>query len=115
MMGFGSTVSITSTTGRLTIIVSGDADNSTNGSGAQMQIRYGTGAAPANGAALTGTAAGSLVKMVQNNLNNRMPYSLNSIISGLTIGTTYWIDVSLAAITSGTARIRDNSISVHEI
>src|SRR5438309_1082651 len=43
-------------TGRLKIFVSGSAANNTINDGAAVQIRYGTGTAPVNGAALTGTA-----------------------------------------------------------
>jgi hypothetical protein len=97
------------------IVISGDIDNGTASDGAQVQIRYGTGTAPTNAAILTGTTVGSLIKMVSNNATNRMPFHCNAIVSGLTVGTAYWIDLSLAAITGGTARIRDVSISAIEL
>ena len=98
------------------LFISGDIIESVNSRGGQVQIRYGTGVAPANSDVLTGTTAGGLVKMNQNNLANRMPFSLNSIVTGLTVGTAYWIDLSLARIgASGTATISDISISVIEL
>lgn len=103
-------------TGKIAITISGDIDNDTAGDGSKVQIRYGTGTAPTNGAALTGTVTGGLV----NYLNPagdiiRVPFSLNSIITGLTVDTQYWIDVSLASVTGGTSRIRNLSVSIIEI
>lgn len=105
--------------GKVMIIVSGNIDNNTIGDGAQTQIRYGTGTAPTNGAALTGTAVGGLAK-----INNPLlallvagsgNFTCNAIVSGLTLGTTYWIDQSLARITGGTARLTNISLSVVEL
>jgi hypothetical protein len=101
------------------IIISGDMDNDTGDDGAQVQIRTGTGSVPTNGTALTGTTQGGLVKMVvvaSNGSNvTRVPFSLNAIVSGLTLNTPYWVDISLAAITGGNARVRDISISIVEL
>lgn len=118
MMGLANSVT-PSKSGTILVHVSGDTDNNTIGDGAQMQIRYGTGSAPSNGAALAGTAAGSAVKMTNPSIATlsvgRSPFSLNAVVTGLTVGATYWIDISLAAITGGTARVRDISISIVEI
>lgn len=116
MMGMGSTVSVSpSKSGILVINVSGDADNQTNGNGYQMQLRYGTGTAPTNGSSLTGTTTGSLIVGLSSNSSNRYPFSLNSIVSGLSIGTTYWFDISLASVGGGTSRVRNISFSIHEL
>jgi hypothetical protein len=40
---------------------------------------------------------------------------LNALVTGLTLSTTVWVDISLAAITGGTARVRDISISLVEL
>jgi hypothetical protein len=114
MMGLAGSIT-PGYSGTIMIIISGDIDNNSNNSGASVQIRYGTGTAPTNGAVLTGTTAGSLIKFNENNSSIRAPFHCNAIVSGLTVGTTYWIDLSLASITSGTARIRDISISVVEL
>jgi len=121
MMGIGASASITPTfTGKLMIIISGDIDNDTGDNGSQVQIRTGTGTPPINGAALTGTTRGGLVKMIviasggATNIT-RVPFSLNTIISGLTLNTTLWIDISLASITGGVSRVRDISVSVVEL
>ncbi|MFN8210522.1 MAG: hypothetical protein U0T33_06100 [Bacteroidales bacterium] len=115
MMGLA--VSFTpSSSGKVMIIVSGDIDNNTSNSGGQTQIRYGTGSAPANGNALTGTTAGGLVKLtsVAAAGNRRYPFSSNAIVS-LTPGTTYWFDLGVQALTNGTASVNDLSISIVEL
>lgn len=101
---------------KVLITISGTIFNATAiADGGKVQIRYGTGAAPANGDALTGTAAGGLVQYIAATTAEKAPFSLNAVISGLTPTTAYWIDVGLAAITGGTATINDVSVSAVEI
>jgi hypothetical protein len=119
MMGLSASITPV-VTGKVLIIVSGDIDNDSGDDGAQVQMRTGTGTPPINGAALTGTAQGGLVKMDvatsgAGNSVTRVPFSLNTIVTGLTLNTAVWIDVSLAAIGAGNARVRDISISIVEL
>ena len=113
MMGLAGTIT-PAQTGRVLIVISGDVQNNTISDGAKFQIRYGTGSAPANAAALTGTTAGALVNMLGAAAAQRVPFSLNAVVTGLTPGTAYWIDVGLAAVTGGTAAIKNVSVSVIE-
>lgn len=114
MMGLAGAITPT-VTGKVLITMSGSMLNDTNTDGAKIQIRTGTGAAPANGDALTGTARGNIVSMVNSVAGQRMPFSVNAVVTGLTVGTAYWIDAGLAAITGGTASAKDISISVVEV
>jgi hypothetical protein len=118
MMGLAGSVTPTKS-GTVLIVISGDMDNGTANNGAQVQIRTGTGVAPVNGAALTGTTGGGLVKMTITSggtgTTSRVPFSLNCLITGLAVGTAVWIDVGLASLVGGTSRIRDISISAIEI
>jgi F0F1-type ATP synthase membrane subunit c/vacuolar-type H+-ATPase subunit K len=119
MMGLSASITPV-LTGKIMIIISGDMDNSSGDDGAQVQMRTGTGTPPINGAALTGTTQGGLVKMsvVTSGAGDsvtRVPFSLNAIVTGLTLNTAVWVDISLAAIGGGTARVRDISISVVEL
>ncbi len=109
MMGLGSTATITpGLTTRVGVAVSGDVFNSNAiGNGAIYQIRYGTGSAPANAAAQTGTACGSAIKYVASTTAGKVPFSSRCIMSGLTPGTPYWIDLALEATTAGTATVND--------
>ena len=82
---------------------------------ATYNIRYGTGSPPANGAALTGTIAGPTgTYLLSGSADLTCPFSHTAIITGLTLSTTYWIDLSLA-VASGTATITNPGISVFEI
>lgn len=102
--------------GRVLIIISGDVSNGTASDGSKMQIRFGTGNGPANGAALTGTSVGNLVRQL-NNANTAAevtPFTCNAIVTGLTLGTGYYVDLSQASITGGTTTLADISISVIE-
>ena len=118
MMGLSASITPV-LSGKIMIIISGDMDNSSGDDGAQVQMRTGTGTPPLNGAALTGTTQGGLVKMSVvasvGTVVTRVPFSLNAIVTGLTLNTAVWIDISLAAIGAGNARVRDISISVVEL
>lgn len=119
MMGLSASITPTKT-GTILILVSGDIDNNTDNDGVQLQIRTGTGTPPINGVVLTGTTQGGLVKMQLTRTGNdtiltRVPFSLNAIQTGLTLNTAVWIDISLAAITGGSARVRDISMSIVEL
>jgi len=115
MMGLAGSITPT-TTGKVLILISGDIANSSNNLGAQVRIRFGTGTAPANGAALTGTSAGGLQKDSSGNgANTKVPFSVNAVVTGLTTGTTYWIDLELNNGGGGTASVFDISISALEL
>lgn len=111
----GLTVAITPVrSGKLLILVSGDCTDSVISDGCSMQIRFGTGTAPVNGAALTGTAAGSVVKANDAAAAGRTPFNLNAIVTG-TLNVANWVDISLAAITGGNANVFDISVSLVEL
>jgi hypothetical protein len=104
--------------GKIMIVITGDTDNDTAADGTKMGIRYGTGSAPTNGAALTGTAVGTLPNAVNANLAldvNRYPFAVSAVVTGLSVGIAYWVDLSLAAVTGGVARVRNISIAIQEI
>lgn len=118
MMGLAGAIT-PANSGKIQIIISGNISNGISGSGAKTQIRYGTSTAPVNGAALTGTAIGNISQLVNPLLALLVPGSgnatCNAIVSGLTVGTPYWIDLSLARMTSGIASLTGISISIIEL
>jgi hypothetical protein len=114
MMGLAGSITPTGN-GKVLITITGDVDNATNSRGVLIQLRTGTGTAPVNGAALTGTTRGNPVNFAQNNAAIRAPFTVQSVITGLTLSTAIWIDVSIASVGAGTARIRDITISAIEI
>ena len=114
MMGASSGVSVTpSQTGRLLILFSGDGAVSVAGSTFAAGVRYGTGTAPANGAALSGTEC-TYVSGTSATANAQVSFELSCVVAGLTVGTAYWIQPRLASISGGTANIYDLHFTVIE-
>ena len=109
MMGLAKL--ITPSTTRVFVTVNGQIVNGTATDGAKVEIRMGTGAAPSNAGALAGTVYGSQQAATTLAGEGAIPFSLTALVTGLTAGTQYWIDVDLAAITAGTATISSVSVS----
>jgi hypothetical protein len=102
-------------TGRIEVQVSAEAANDTASRGVTMQIRYGTGSAPSNGAAATGTAAGHAARMDQNNAANKSMLTCHAIITGLAPGTAYWLDVGFCGQGAGTTTLTGVGITAKEV
>jgi hypothetical protein len=100
---------------RVKIEIVGMMANSTINDGATVQIRFGTGTAPTNAAALTGTAAGAAQSFSSLIAASKTGFCLSAIVTGLTIATQYWIDASLVALVGGTATITNLTVVVHEV
>jgi hypothetical protein len=115
MMGIGGNVSFTPTfTGKVKITFECDIEVSSGGSDLGTRLRYGTGTAPANAAALTGTTIGRASLVSPPNGGDPMAHCLTAIVSGLTLSTAYWFDVSLGT-TGGTAAMKNICVIVEEI
>lgn len=102
MMGLAGSITPTGT-GTILFCLAGNLSTNTDTDGAAAQLRFGTGAAPANGGALIGTAIGSSQRISGVTANNIFPVGGCVIRTGLTVNTTAWFDISLAAVTGGTA------------
>lgn len=113
MMGLAGAITPASS-GRIRITISGDVQNNTNGSGFKLGAYYGTGSAPANAAAITGTLSGAVPVGTVAAANQRIPFTLVVIVTGLVLGTAYWIDLMLGAVTSGTVAAKNITISATE-
>jgi hypothetical protein len=98
----GMAVSFTpNSTGKVHITLDGQVNSGTTGKAAWIQARYGTGTAPSNNAALTGTQAGGTnTQLYYNSDTANQIYSLTVIISGLTPNTTYWFDLGVQGVGS---------------
>jgi hypothetical protein len=44
-----------------------------------------------------------------------VPFTCVALLTGLTVGTAIWIDLALAAITSGTATVYDLCVCAFEL
>lgn len=117
MMGLGSTCKITpNASTRVFFQMQGAFANNTANDGAIGQLRFGTGAAPANAAAATGTTlSGNLAQVAFATANSSSSFNTLGVATGLTPGTAYWFDMSLAAITGGTASINNVGCTAYEM
>ena len=104
MAGYGQTFT-PSKTGRVLIILLANVNNNTAGDGVQAVLSYGTGTPPAANGALAGTQVGGTAKETSAAASASNEVALAVVLTGLTVGTTYWLDVAYAAITGGTATI----------
>jgi hypothetical protein len=96
MMGVGSTCTLTPTySTRMRIEFNGNISNSASSSSNTIQVRFGTGSAPANGAALTGTVVGSTYNNQTQTTGVFTPFATSAILTGLTPGTAVWFDISV--------------------
>jgi hypothetical protein len=116
MMGMAGSITPVGT-GTVLITICGNITNSSASDGWKYQIRHGTGTAPTNTAAATGTADGTDVSGALGTGTNRatMPFSISALVTGLTANTAYWIDMSLAAVTGGTATLANVNIIAIEL
>ena len=92
----------------------GTVGNSTLADLSFIGINYGTGGAPAGGAAVTGWQAD--IRSIANsniNLNNAVSFAT---VTGLIVGTTYWYDIQFGPETGGTTTLNAGaSISAYEL
>jgi hypothetical protein len=98
MMGMGATCKITpQLSGRVQVFFIGAATSSVAGNFSAIQVRWGTGAAPANGVAPAGTAIGQPLAATSASAGQGIPYNIGGVVTGLTPGTPYWFDIGVAS------------------
>jgi hypothetical protein len=97
MFGVGQLFTPTAT-GKVLVMLNTQLQTS-GGFVAQMTLRYGTGAAPANGAAAAGTNVGNVYQTIAGATSDGV--TLCAIITGLTVGVQYWFDFSGAGTNVG--------------
>lgn len=112
MMGLGGTITPI-TSGRVAIFITGMMEVDVGMVG-QVQIRYGIAPVPSNGDAATGTAAGAAKNMKGSTTAGKQGFALCAVVSGLTVGVPYWIDVGLARVTGTSAAIFDVDVVAME-
>lgn len=117
MMGLGSTCTITpvnSTKVKFEII--GEINNNTASDSVTDRIYYGTGAAPSNGAATTGTQIGNAQTYnapIGGGYN--VPFANGGIVTGLFPGVVYWFDANIYVTSGGTGTIASLSCNAFEV
>lgn len=102
-------------TGNLKINITGNVSNDTPTDGAQVQGAYGTGAAPVNGAAATGTTFGNVPgTLISTAANQLKEIAIVARVIGLTLNTAYWIDLQFKAVTGGIVTLSNLSYIIEE-
>ena len=118
MMGLGSTCKITPTfSSRVYVVFSGNIVNTTSGDGAEIFLKLGTGTAPVNGVAGTGTtvAPANGLAMIAAANNQIVPFNYPGIVTGLTPGILYWFDLLLLTLAGGTASVTNVGFIAYEV
>ena len=100
MMGLGSAMSMTpAVTGRVALSFTANGACTTATGGAKVFLHWGTGTAPTNGTAFTGSGPKDLGRLFIDATTSSYPsISDQSIITGLTVGTAYWFDVAVQTL-----------------
>lgn len=105
-------------TGHMIFIANGNLTNSTAtaGNGCKAGIRYDTVASqPANGDALTGNVVSNIITSVlERNTSDLQGFCCVGGVS-LTVGVTYWLDLTQAAIVGGTGQIKTLTLTFLEV
>jgi hypothetical protein len=113
MMGLAVQITPASS-GRVLFLVSGTGRLTAAGFWT-VSLRQGSGTPPINGAALSGTVIGTQSGNVEA-ASHVAPMAIGGVITGLTVGTPVWEDISLAASSGGgTATAEGVTISAVEL
>lgn len=119
MMGLG--VSFTpsaSGSGRALVIASGSVTTLVGSVPMGVGGRFGTGSAPANGAAVTGSRFGAATDQTIRpaGITGGVGICIADVLTGLTPGTTYWFDLALSTTNaSDAAQLQSASIVTVEL
>jgi hypothetical protein len=118
-MGLGLVSGFTITpqvTGRVMVFIAGMVLNSTAaGDGTNVTGRWGTGTAPSNGATSgLGTQFGAIQHFIASTTAGQQGFMVMGVVTGLTLNTAVWFDVSLLAVTGGGSTVKDVQIIVVE-
>ena len=107
MMGLGLSYTPQVST-RAFFTVDGQIGNNTNNGQSVARLYYGPGVAPVNGVVppLTSFPVGEPVRFTAAAAGDYTPFSAAALLTGLTLGQAYWVDVGLQA-PSGFATITD--------
>ncbi len=117
-MGLGGSIAyIPSHSGTIVVWVAGMVINSSGaGDGVTITGRYGTGTAPVNGATSSlGTQFGLPQHFVSSTTAGQQGFMVMGRITGLTLSTEVWFDLSIIAVSAGGASVKDVQVVVVEV
>lgn len=116
MFGLNRTLTPT-VTGDVLVIVAGSAFPDTAADGGTITLYHGSGSAPTNGAALTGTAMTTDEVTITNPLADvvKVPFCVVSLVKALTLSTARWFDIALKSTSGGDITLTDVTIVLVEV
>lgn len=104
--------------GAAIVMITGNSSNNTAADGANYQLIYGTGAAPSNAGTFTGAACGNPATPTNSSLassvSTGIPFTVQCIVTGLTLNQGYWFDLAAKQITGGTVTLTGITVSAVE-
>lgn len=110
MYGFAAHVTPAASGNVLAMFCAGGVGvSTTSGLAPFWQMLYGTGTAPNHGANATGTGVNPLLSPGWINNGEFYPGSIITYITGLTLGTAYWFDISVALSTASQTGFLENA------
>ena len=115
--GFGATFAVTpKTTGNVHVSIGGFGSNSSASDGVRVELVWGTGAVPPAGTnPCQGTILAGPVGLLGVGSSTNTAFQLSGIATGLTVGTSIWVDVCFQAVTGGTATIGGAYFNANEL
>lgn len=105
MMGLGTAITLTpSKLGKGRIKIWGYV-NTLGTATPVVTVRYGTGTAPANGVAVTGSAFSVASMKFDTTQASNIPFHIEDEVTALSLATAYWADLALIAGSAGVVSI----------
>jgi len=107
--------------GNVMAILTGHVTSSatTINEGIIIELAYGTGSAPAYQAAAAGTLFGKTIEFSNGATvtaaDEHVPVATQGLITGLTIGTTIWVDFQMEGVTAETTSLNNAVLTLVEI
>ena len=108
-------------TGTIIAMIRGDitVGVSTLGRGISLQLSYGTGTAPTSNGTKAGTQVGATIEylnpVILTGSDVNQPFSVQSVITGLNVGTAIWLDLARAAVGSGPPSVNIKNVTISAI
>jgi hypothetical protein len=105
------------TSGAILVTVTGEWKNSVSGDGCQIEPGWGTGTAPANGAAVPATFTPMTASPAWTALANAapLPFSRTFMFQATTLNVPVYADVAFQAVTGGTCTLSPMEVSMMEL
>jgi hypothetical protein len=100
--------------GRIKIEFIGIVTNSVSSDLTVVKVSFGSGTAPSNGVAFTGTQVGNQIASSAPTTSGSTSFVDGGIVTGLSTGTAYWFDINASTNSGGTSSVSSISCNAFE-